>query len=160
MSPLHLCSHRADPMVHLHTRRLIRVPGVLVSTSFLSRRSAGVVFYCDLVACHYNLFIPPNFRQRTSVEIIFVPPFQNSTALFLRGLLEHVVCFVVDLLPHGRPTSCSTGRILYNDNRSLTRRRINLYSTVDFFPTAAGMCRKCSIRCQYPNIKNSLGIAF
>ena len=30
----------------------------------------------------------------------------------------------------------------------LTRRRIYLCSTVDFFPTAAGICRRCSVRCQ------------
>ena len=56
-----------------------------------------------------------NCRQRNSVEIVFVPPPQNSAALFLLGFLEHVVCFVVDFLPHSWSMSGSMGRIFFYD---------------------------------------------
>ena len=42
----------------------------------------------------------------------------------------------------------------------MTGRRIFLCSTVDSFLQVAGICRRCSIRWQLPNIKNNQGIVF
>ena len=52
-SPLLLCSHLSDPVVHLHARRLIRVsPRVFFS-----------VLFCDLVVCNTDVLFPSNFSQ-------------------------------------------------------------------------------------------------
>ena len=58
MSPLHPCSHLSDPVVLVH-------PWSFVSASFSSRRTVGVVLFCDLVVRHFYVLIPSNVGQRS-----------------------------------------------------------------------------------------------
>ena len=90
-------------------------PRSFVAASFLSRRIVGMVLLCDVVEGHHDAFIPANVGQWFPTKKICLELFQDCAALLSPGLFEHIVGFVVDVLPHKRSVSSSMGRILLND---------------------------------------------